>query len=376
GVPPRRAAARAPPRPRAARWRPRAPLRRTSSGGLERLGLLARGEGVDDRVELAVEHALERVQRQARPVVGHAALREVVGAELLVGEVHLDVLRLGQHGHGHRRGVDAALRLRHRDALHAVHAALELQPAVGALALHEGDNLFEPAEAGRARGEHLHPPALSLGVAAVHAKQLGGEETRLLAARTGADLEHHVALVVRVARHEQPLEGCVELLETLLQPRKLAARQLPQLLVLPVRELPMLGHLARHALPLTPAGDGLLELRALAGELGELPAVGDHLRVRHETLELLVSPLDVRQALEHRAQVPAPARPAGTGLRGLRAGTALDPVLALEALDPAGGIDELLLAREERMARRADLDVDLGHGGAGLDDVTAGTDDL
>src|SRR5207249_4710713 len=154
------------------------------------------------------------------------------------------------------------------------------------------------------------------------------------------------------------------------------ARELAQLLVLPVRQLAVLGHLARQALPLPPAGDGLLELRALPRELRELPAVGDHGGVRHEALELLVAPLDVRQALEHRAQVPAAARPAGTGLRGLRAGAALDPVLALEALDPAGGIDELLLAREERMARRADLDVDLGHGGAGLDDVTAGTDDL
>src|SRR5207244_2540001 len=109
---------------------------------------------------------------------------------------------------------------------------------------------------------------------------------------------------------------------------------------------------------------------------GEFPPVGDHRGVRHEALELFVSTLDVRQALEHRAQVPAPARPEGTGLRGLRAGSALDAVLALEALDPAGGIDELLLAREERMARRADLDVDLGHGGTGLDDIAAGTDDL
>src|SRR5207247_4768298 len=59
-----------------------------------------------------------------------------------------------------------------------------------------------------------------------------------------------------------------------------------------------------------------------------------------------------------------------------RAARALHAVLTQEALDQAGGIDELLLAREERMAGRADLDVDLGDGGAGLDDVAAGTDDL
>ena len=173
-------------------------------------------------VELAVEHAVEGVQRQVDAVIGDAALREVVGADLLravaaadharlrfaamlgaaapacarsssrarrifsafalflccdfsswqvttrpVGrcvtrtaesvvltlwppgpeerytsmrsslsvDLDLDVLGLGQHRDGHRRGVDAALRLGHRHALHAVHAALELEAAVGALAL-------------------------------------------------------------------------------------------------------------------------------------------------------------------------------------------------------------------------------------------------
>src|SRR6185503_19732417 len=68
--------------------------------------------------------------------------------------------------------------------------------------------------------------------------------------------------------------------------------------------------------------------------------------------------------------MPGPrSRPAGatSGRRGL--GLA---VLLVEALDPTLGVHELLLPREERMARRADLDVDRGHGGAGLDDIAAG----
>src|SRR6266516_1884598 len=81
-----------------------------------------------------------------------------------------------------------------------------------------------------------------------------------------------------------------------------------------------------------------------------------------------------------RTRIPPPAhpargRPAATsGRRGAGAAT-LEAVLALEALDPAGRVHQLLLAGEERMARRADLDVDRRHGGAGLDDVAAGTDD-
>src|SRR5882724_2616616 len=51
-------------------------------------------------------------------------------------------------------------------------------------------------------------------------------------------------------------------------------------------------------------------------------------------------------------------------------------VLAAEALDAASGVHELLLARVERVARGADLDVDAFDRRAGIDDVTARTDDL
>ena len=57
-----------------------------------------------------------------------------VDAQVLVRQIDLDVLGLGQHRDGDRRGVDAPLRLGRRHALHAVHAALELEPAEGALA--------------------------------------------------------------------------------------------------------------------------------------------------------------------------------------------------------------------------------------------------
>src|SRR5262245_8621554 len=61
---------------------------------------------------------------------------------------------------------------------------------------------------------------------------------------------------------------------------------------------------------------------------------------------------------------------------GRRRAAPREAVLAVEALDPARGVDELLLAREERMARRAELDVDRLLRGARLDDIAAGADDL
>src|SRR5690349_21707628 len=54
-----------------------------------------------------------------------------------------------------------------------------------------------------------------------------------------------------------------------------------------------------------------------------------------------------------------------SGLRGLG-------VAALEALDASGGVDELLLAREERVALAADLQAHLVVGRARLEGVTAG----
>src|SRR5437667_5791698 len=386
---PRAAPARRPPPgerspPRARRPASRTPPPRPSARRRQRLGLLAHDERVHDRVDVAVEHAVEGVEGQVDTVVGHPALREVVGADLLravaradhrlavggdlalllaaraleepgaqdlerlrlvlvlrllvlagddepgrqvrhahggvgrvdalparargavhvdaevlVGQLHLDILGLGQHRDGHRRGVDAPLRLGHRHALHAVHPALEFQAAEGALPLHERDHLLEAAGAGRARGQHLDAPAVPLGVARVHAEELGGEEARLVAAGAGPDLEHGVALVVGVLGKEEVLERRVECGQARLERWQLAARQLAQFGVSLAQDLAMLVEVARHALALAPADDRLLELGALLGELRELAPVGDDGRVRDQALQLLVAPLDLGEAVEH-----------------------------------------------------------------------------
>ena len=52
-------------------------------------------------------------------------------------------------------------------------------------------------------------------------------------------------------------------------------------------------------------------------------------------------------------------------------------VLLAEAVDTAGGVDEALLAGEERMASGADFDVhDFALGGENFHDVAAGADEL
>ena len=84
-----------------------------------------------------------------------------------------------------------------------------------------------------------------------------------------------------------------------------------------LEQLAVLGDVALEPLALAVAGDGLLELRALAREPGELPAVGDDRRVGDQPLQLLVAPLDLCETLEHGR----PSRPQRrAGRRGASAG--------------------------------------------------------
>ena len=100
----------------------------------------------------------------------------------------VDLLGLGQDGDGAGGGMNAPLGLGFRNPLHPVGAAFVLQPRIDLVAADQGDDFLEAA-AVRFGGAHdLHPPALAVGIAGIHAKEVGGEQGRLLAAGAGADL--------------------------------------------------------------------------------------------------------------------------------------------------------------------------------------------
>ena len=132
--------------------------------------------------------------------------------------VHVDLLGLGHHQDASGGGVDAALRLGDRHPLDAVHAALELEQRVrrlawfrGALGLDRDGRALDSAEVARGLVEHLDLPAAALGVAAVHAQQVAGEQRRLLAALAGLDLQDRVLEVGLGPRHEQMAQSLLEL---------------------------------------------------------------------------------------------------------------------------------------------------------------------
>ena len=94
-------------------------------------------------------------------LAARAAARRDADLEVLLVDVHVDVVGLRQHGDGRRRRVDAPLLLGRGHALHAVHAALEAQVRVDVLARDERDALLDPARRALAQGEDLDLPALA-----------------------------------------------------------------------------------------------------------------------------------------------------------------------------------------------------------------------
>ena len=110
----------------------------------------------------------------------------------------VDLVGLGQHGHGGRRGVDAPLALGGRHPLHPVHAALVLEHRVRARALHGERDLLVAAGVALAGPELLDGEAPGRGVAQVDLEQVAREQGGLLAAGAGPDLDDRVPVVVRV----------------------------------------------------------------------------------------------------------------------------------------------------------------------------------
>src|SRR5690606_31421535 len=138
--------------------------------------------GVLAALGLALHH---QAAGQVGDADGRVGLVDVLAAgaggaesvDLQVGRVDrdlLDLVGLGDDGHGRRRGMDAALRLGGRHALHAVGAGLELQLRVRAATDDAGHDLLVSAVLARVVGFDLDLPALAFGIARVHAEQVAG----------------------------------------------------------------------------------------------------------------------------------------------------------------------------------------------------------
>ena len=134
-----------------------------------------------------------------------------VDLEVVRIDLDVDLLGLGQDRDRRRARVDATLALGLGHALHAVRAALVLQPAPRVVALHEERDVAVAAVIRRLARQHLGLEAVALGEVLVHAVEVAGPEVGLLAALGALDLDDHVAALVRVAGQQQLLDPGLEL---------------------------------------------------------------------------------------------------------------------------------------------------------------------
>ncbi len=214
----------------------------------------------------------------------------------------LDLLGLGEDGHGRGRGVDAPLGLRLGDPLDAVDAPLVLEAGEGAFPLDDRLDFLEAAPAARLGAvDDLDPPAAPLGVADVHPEQLLGEEGGLVAAGPGADLEDDVLAVVRVLREEEDPDLLLERLDPDLERVGLGLRH--------VAELVARGERVEHLPGAGEVGLRLAQLADLLHDGGDLPhravdlrrllVIGGDVGAPEALLERRVASLDLGELLEH-----------------------------------------------------------------------------
>jgi hypothetical protein len=142
-----------------------------------------------------------RVRRVDALATG-AGRAKAIHADVLLVDLDVHVLGLGQDRDRGGRSMDAAGGLGRGHSLDAVDAAFVLQARVRALALDQRRDRLDPADSGVVAVHDLDLPAPAFGVALVHAEELRREERGLVAARTGADLDEDVARIVGVLRQE------------------------------------------------------------------------------------------------------------------------------------------------------------------------------
>jgi hypothetical protein len=189
-----------------------------------------------------------------------------------------------------------------------VDAALVLEPTEGAAPDDLGDHLLDPADARLGEREHSQLPALLLGVARVHAEEVGAEQGGLVAAGTGADLEHGVLGVARVTRYEQAPQLGVDLVAAAGQLVELGARQLADLGVRILQQLAGLVDGSAELLPAHIGLHGLAQRRHLLRDLAQLHRVGGGRGLREPLLQLSVVGQDLLEPFEHAASRVAGGR--------------------------------------------------------------------
>ncbi len=134
-----------------------------------------------------------------------------------------------------------------------------------------------------------------LGVARVHAAQVGRKQPGFVAAGAGADLDDHVAFVIRVLGHQHGAQLGVQVGDLAPQRLDLGARHLGHFGVVARRHRFRVGQLLPRLLA-DPIGlHNALQFALLAGQFGVARVIVGHGRVAHLRRQLLIAGLETRE---------------------------------------------------------------------------------
>src|SRR5579883_382261 len=201
-----------------------------------------------------------------------------VDAQILRLDFDIDFVGFRKDGDGGGGSMNATLRFRGRDSLHAMHSAFIFQLRIDLVALNGRDDFLQSAEVRGGAFEDLDFPTLGFSVARIHAEEFAGEESGFITPGTRANLDEDVFFVVGVLGQKQELEFLFD-----------ARLALGELFFLFVRELAHFGvlgfedHLAGagqvlfNLLIFAVLGDDLLEFGVLLGKLLQTRGVVDDL---------------------------------------------------------------------------------------------------
>ena len=189
--------------------------------------------------------------------------------------------------------MDAALRLRLRDALDTVDAALIFQRTVNFLARNLADDFLVAAGGAFADVGHLAFPALALEVFGVHPEQVAGKDGGFVAARTAANLQDGVLAVLGIGRDEQDADFLFHLRQFLFKGGGFFLGHLTQVLVFLVQEdFFGVGQVADQFAVAVAGLNHRFQFLVVFVELDIFLHVGDHLGVAELGADTLVFRLD------------------------------------------------------------------------------------
>ena len=217
------------------------------------------------------------------------------------------------------------------------------------MALHQGDQLFDPAGLRVVARRDLNAPAADFGILAVHAEDLAGEQGGFVSAGAGPDLQHRPFFVRRIDRQQQGPDLGRQPVQLLLQAVQLFGRHLDDLGVGLVKQFLCLVHLGDDALPravlLHHLGDrgvllgALLVSSLVRQQRGVGQPLGQFLEVRFDLFDA-ANPVHHPSPVAISPSVLDGRRTQGTSGSALRLGSlSYDRIAACPALEIEGSLE-------------------------------------